>query len=407
MRKNTLELSQARRIALAAQGFSARHPKAAISRPHLARTLRQLGLFQIDSVNIVARAHYMPLFSRTGSYDTALIDQAIVKKPSLGFEYWAHEASLLPVKTQPFLRWRMAKAQEGHGIYKGLADFGRERRAFINQVLAEVERRGPVTAADIDGHRGTSGWWGWSEAKRALEWLFWAGLITTHSRGTNFERRYDIPERVLPAGIIALPTPTPHEAQRQLLEIAARALGVATRSDLRDYFRLSQNDTYPRIDELIEEGVLQPVEVSGWPQTAYLHREAKLPKQIKANALLAPFDPLVWERSRTERLFDFRYRLEIYTPAHKRVHGYYVFPFLLDERIVARVDLKADRKTGVLRILGAFDEPAAPPDTPARLVQSLQEMAAWLDLTQMEILSDSNEFSKKLKAAAEIAYKGQ
>ena len=400
---NTIGLPQARRIALAAQGFSVRRSQAPVSRQHLARVLRQVGLFQIDSVNIVTRAHYMPLFSRAGPYSTALLDRALSGKPRLGFEYWAHEASLLPLETQPLLRWRMSRAREGRGIYKGLAVFGREKRDFVNQVLAEVEKGGPMTAADIDGHRGTTGWWEWSEAKRALEWLFWAGLVTTHSRGPNFERRYDLPERVFPPAITAAPTPEPRDAQRNLMEIAARALGIATRSDLRDYFRLAPDDAYPRIDELVEDGVLLPVQVKGWTQTAYLHREARTPRQVNTAGLLAPFDPLVWERSRAERLFDFRYRLEIYTPAHKRVHGYYVFPFLLGDRIVARVDLKADRKAGILRVLGAYDEPAAPAETPAHLKSSLQDMAAWLGLERVDIEANGNEFSRRLKIAVHEA----
>lgn len=401
MAQDTIGLPQARRIALAAQGFAARRSQAPVSRQHLARVLRQLGLFQIDSVNIVTRAHYMPLFSRAGPYATTLVDRALSNRPRLGFEYWAHEASLLPLETQPLLRWRMARAREGRGIYKGLALFGKEKRSFIDQVQAEVERGGPITAAGIDGHRGTTGWWEWSDAKRALEWLFWAGFVTTHSRGPNFERLYDLPERVFPSAITTAPTPAPCDAQRSLIEIAARALGIATRGDLRDYFRLAPDDAYPRIDELIEDGVLLPMRVKGWSQTAYLHREARIPRRINAASLLAPFDPLIWERSRTERLFGFRYRLEIYTPAHKRMHGYYVFPFLLDERIVARVDLKADRKAGILRVLGAYDEPDAPPnalmETPARLGNSLRDMALWLGLDGVDMVTDRNEFSHRLK----------
>jgi len=295
----------------------------------------------------------------------------------------------------------MAAAREGHGIYRRLAAFGEEKKNFIRLVLTEVDRRGPLTTSDIDGHRHTPGWWGWSEAKLALEWLFWAGLITTHSRGPTFERRYDIPERVFPASILDTPTPEPHEAHRQLLAIAARAMGVATRSDLRDYFRLSPAVAYPRIDELVEDGVLMPVKVKGWPQDGLLHRDARMPRRINAAALLAPFDPLIWERSRVERLFGFRYRLEIYTPAEKREHGYYVFPFLLGDRLVARVDLKADRNQRILRVLNCLDEAGAPQETAERLAEALHSMATWLGLEQVDVAENGNDFPRRLKAAVE------
>lgn len=385
-RGEKLTRRQVRRIALAAQGFADPAPRGAITRRHLARVLSRTGLFQIDSVNVLTRAHYMPLFSRIGPYPAALLERAAWRRPRALFEYWAHEASLLPVETQPLLRWRMARAEAGEGIYGRLAAFGRERRAFIETVLGEVERRGPLAASDIDGHTGTSGWWAWSEVKHALEWLFWAGHITTHSRRPSFERLYDLPERVLPPAVLATPTPRPEDAQRALVEIAARALGVATARDLRDYFRLPPGDCHPRIAELVEEGVLEPVRVEGWPQQAYLHRDARLPRRVRARALLAPFDPLVWERGRAERLFDFRYRIEIYTPAQKRVHGYYVLPFLLGERIVARVDLKADRQAGRLRVQAAHAEAAAPAHTAEALLAALHEMAGWLGLAEVEVV---------------------
>jgi len=403
--RDTIGLAQARRIALAAQGFGTRpRPEGAEpTRQHIVRVLQRLGAFQIDSVNVVTRAHYMPAFSRLGPYPAQLVDASLSRKPRRAFEYWAHEASLLPAEVHPLLRWRMEEGRAGRGIYKGLATFGREMRDFIDQVLAEVERNGPLTAAAIEGHRGASGWWQWSEAKRALEWLFWAGLVTTHSRGPNFERLYDIPDRVMPREILALPTPEPREAKRGLIERAARALGIATRSDLRDYFRLRPDDAYPRIEELVEDGTLFPVRVEGWSQTAYLHREARTPRKVRAAALLAPFDPLIWERSRVERLFDFRYRLGIYTPVHNRVHGYYVFPFLLDDQLVARVDLKADRKAGVLRVLSAHPEDDAPDETPARLAAELGRMAAWLGLERAEMSGRDCPFAQRLARALEDA----
>ncbi|WP_265519579.1 winged helix-turn-helix domain-containing protein [Nitratireductor luteus] len=390
---------RARRIALAAQGFAARKPAGQVERRHLLRVLDHTGLFQIDSVNVAQRAQYMPAFSRLGAYDTAILDRAQSRRPRALFEYWAHEASLLPVEMEPLLRWRMQRAREGRGIYGGLATFGRERRAVIDEVLREVDRNGPLAAADIDGHKGASGWWEWSEPKRALEWLFWAGLVTTHSRGPNFERLYDLPERVLPPHITSRPTPSPADAQRKLMEIAARAHGVATASDLRDYFRLAPDDAHPRVDELVEEGMLVPVTVKGWAKQAYLHRDARLPRKVDVRALLAPFDPLIWERSRTERLFDFHYRIEIYTPAEKRVYGYYVFPFVMGERIVARVDLKADRQGGALQVQSAFAESNAPPETAVELFEELAQMASWLGLERVEI-RDRGDLASDLKAAA-------
>ncbi|MDN2564849.1 winged helix-turn-helix domain-containing protein [Aquibium sp. A9E412] len=381
----TLSPAMARRIALAAQGFADRRPRTAVARRHLMSAIGRTGLLQIDSVNVVSRAHYLPLFSRLGPYPTALLDRAAQRRPRALFEYWAHEASLLPVALQPLMRWRMARAADGHGIYAGLARFGRERRGFVAEVLARVAAEGPLAASDIETAPGRSGWWEWGEAKRALEWLFWAGKVTTHARRASFERVYDLPERVLPEAVLGAPTPSADDAQRALVEIAARAHGVATASDLRDYFRLAPAETRARIAELVEDGVLVPVAVGGWQHPAYLHRAARLPRRIARNALLAPFDPVVWERNRCERLFGFRYRLEIYTPAERRVHGYYVLPFLMGDRLVARVDLKADRQAGTLRVRAAHGEATAPAATAPALRAELARMATWLGLERVAV----------------------
>ena len=368
----------ARRIALAAQGFG-RSPPAAPGRRHVRDLVRKLGVVQIDSVNVVVRTHYLPGFSRLGAYPReALEAEAWGSRRGL-FEYWGHEASLMPVEAQPLLRWRMARAEAGE-MWSGLARFGRERRAYIDEVLKEIERRGPVTGADFnDAPRGAAGWWSWSDGKRALEWLFWAGRITTRTR-RGFERVYDLTERALPARILNLPTPDEADAQRELVRIAARALGVATQADLRDYFRLPLADARARVAELVEAGELTPVAVKGWRQPAFLAPGAKRPRKVAAAALLSPFDNLIWTRDRTERLFGTRVRLEIYTPAHKRTHGYYVLPFLEDETITARVDLKADRQAGVLRVQAAWREPDATAQTAERLAAELRRMAGWLDL---------------------------
>ena len=380
----TLSPKTARRIALAAQGFGRTRP-AAPGRSHVRDVARRLGVIQIDSVNVVTRTHYLPAFSRLGDYPReALETEAWGPRRSL-FEYWGHEASLLPLETQPLLRWRMARAQDG-AMWTGLSRFGREKRDYIDGVLAEIERRGPVTGGDFaEGPRGAPGWWSWSDGKRALEWLFWAGLITTKTRN-GFERVYDLTERALPARIIGLPTPDEAEAQRELVRISARAMGAATAADLRDYFRLPLTDARERIAELVEAGELTPVSIKGWRQPAYLAAGAKTPRKVVGAALLSPFGNLIWTRDRTERLFGVKVRLEIYTPADKRAHGYYVLPFLEDEAITARVDLKSDRKAGVLLVQAAWREPDATADTPARLAAELRRMAAWLGLERVEVV---------------------
>lgn len=380
-----LSAAQARRIALAAQGFGRRRPTAP-RRRHLTETMGRLGVVQIDSVNVVSRTHYLPFFSRLGPYPRdALEDLAWGKRPQF-FEYWAHEASLLPLSTQPLLRWRMGDAAEGVGVWKGIARFLRDHPALMERAVAAIGERGPLTASELElGARGAGGWWGWSDAKRAAECLFWIGRLTTATRRATFERVYGLPREVLPRNVHGAPTPSREDAQRDLLRIAARAQGVATERDLRDYFRMGPADTRARIGELVEAGELIPVIVRGWDRTAYLDPSARKPRRIAASALLSPFDNLIWFRERTERLFGVRVRLEIYTPAQKRVHGYYVLPFLEDEAITARVDLKADRKAGVLRVMAAHAEPQATTQTAARLACELRLMAGWLGLGKVAV----------------------
>ncbi len=383
--RETIPLPLARRIALAAQGFGDGRPATPIGVRQFNRAVGRLGLLQIDSVSAVVRAHYMPLFSRLGPYPMGLLEEAASRRPRRLFEYWAHEASFLPVEMWPLFRWRMEDAAAGRGIYKGIAAFGREKSAFVEEIFEEVRRRGPVAASDIEGHKGSGGWWGWSEAKHAFEWLFWVGRITTASR-RGFERLYDLPERVIPKEILALPVPSGPDAQRELLRIGARALGIGTAACIRDYFRQSPEAARAHLPELVEAGEIRPIAVKGWShQTVYIHKDARAPRRIEARALLAPFDPLVFERTRAERLFDFRYRIEIYTPAGKRTHGYYVLPFLLNEAIVARADIKADRPAGVLRVHAAFAEPHAPRETAAELAEELRLLAGWLQLEAIEV----------------------
>jgi uncharacterized protein YcaQ len=400
--KEKISLRTARRIALAAQGFADPAPAGPVNRRHLQRVLSRTGLFQIDSVSAVVRAHYMPLYSRLGPYPMALLDDAGAGRRRLLFEYWAHEASLLPIDLWPLMQWRMERAGRGEEMYLGLARWGREKTAFIEEIFQEVAARGPIAASAIEGHKGKGGWWGWSDAKAAFEWLFWAGRITTHSR-RGFERLYDLPERVLPTAILDLPVPSPEEAHRELLRISARAHGVATYADLRDYFRLAPEDTKIAIRQLVEAGDLLPVGVEGWSKPAWLHKDARVPRKIEARALLAPFDPVVFERTRSENLFGFRYRIEIYTPAEKRQYGYYVLPFLLGDTVVARVDLRADRPAGVLRVHAAFAEAHAPADTAAHLLDELGRMRGWLELERLEITPGGDLGPALLDAAGRTA----
>lgn len=378
-RRDTLSLPQARRIALAAQGFADPAPRGTPGARQLRRVLDRLNVFQVDSVNVVVRAHYMPAYSRLGGYPMSALDRLAGQAPRDLFEYWGHEASLLPVRLQPHLRWRMALGHQW-----GVVRWAREHPGFVRWVLDEVRDKGPLTAREIehDAPRRKDHWgWNWSDVKKALECLFWEGQVTAARRNGSFERVYDLPERVLPAEVVNAPTPDPAEAHRELVRTAARSLGVATESDLKDYYRLKTAPARAAIGELVEAGELIEVTVAGWRQPAYLDPSARLPRRVNAAALISPFDPLIWERARTERLFGFRYRIEIYVPAPKRVHGYYVLPFLMDEQLTARVDLKADRKARVLRIPAAWAEPDAPVEATAeRLAAELHRLAAWLGL---------------------------
>ena len=322
--------------------------------------IKRVGLIQIDSVNVLERAHYLPAFSRLGPYATELLDRASHRAPRRLFEYWGHEASLIPVELEPLLRWRMARADSE--AWGGMVRIQRERPDLVSSVLAQVAERGPIAASELEEKRPrrSGPWWDWSDSKRAMEWLFWSGQVSC-ARRRRFERLYDLPERVLPAEVLATPTPPEDEAQRELLRIAARSLGVAAERDLRDYFRLSAAESKLRVPELVENGDLIPVEVEGWGRTqGYLATGARIPRTVEARALLGPFDSLLWERSRVERIFGFQFRLEIYVPKPKRVYGYYVLPFLYGDRLVARVDLKADRAAGVLRARAVHLEPDAP-----------------------------------------------
>lgn len=400
MAHEQLSLAQARRIALAAQGFADPPPGGPPTRRHLRRVLGRIGLLQIDSVNVLQRAHYLPLYSRLGPYPTEMLDRAAYRRPHELFEYWGHEASLLPVRLHPYLRWRMANPHP----WGGIATLAREQPELIDWVRAEVARAGPLTASEIeaDARPRSDQWgWNWSATKTALEWLFYRGEVVVARRNTGFARLYDLPERVLPAEVLAAPDPAPADAYRELVGIAARALGVAAEVELRDYFRLPVLGARQAVRELVDAGELIPVAVQGWRPEAYLHREARLPRWIRASTLLSPFDPVVWERARTERLFGFRYRIEIYTPAAQRVHGYYVLPFLYGDRLVARLDLKADRTARVLRTPAAWAEPDLPGEALPALAAELHRLAGWLGLAEVA-LPEGGDLADQLGRALKV-----
>jgi uncharacterized protein len=388
----------ARRIALAAQGFAEQRPAGPVDVRRLRRMVDRLAVVQIDSVNVLSRSHYLPAFSRLGPYPRPILDALAGRRHEL-FEYWAHEASFLPVRLHPYLRWRMADAEQH--AWGSMVRIQRERPGYVQEILDRVREGGPLKASDLAEPRpdrpGTM--WNWHAGKVALEWLFYSGVLTARERTAGFERVYDLTERVLPRRVLAAPTPEPADAVRELVRTASRALGVATERDLRDYFRLKPAPARTAIAELAEAGELLPVEVTGWDTPAWLDPDARRPRWIRARALLSPFDSLVWERPRVERIFGFRYRLEIYTPAAKRVHGYYVLPFLLGDQLVARVDLKADRQSGVLRVQAAHAEEGAELGLAgAGLAEELRLMADWLELDDV-VVSDRGDLAAELARA--------
>jgi len=386
-----LTQAQARRVAIAAQGFA--EPRPAPGRAtmrHIQRVIDRVGIIQIDSVNVLTRSQYLPFFSRLGPYDTALLDRARDLPPRRLVEYWAHEASLIPPQTWALLNFRMNRALvESWG---GMQRVAVEHPDLVQAVFAEVTARGPLTSRQLESAlehdlpRDKSEWgWNWSLVKAAVEHLFWAGRISSAGRTSQFERRYASLERVLPKAVAALSIspdlrPSDEVAFRQLMLIAAMAHGVGTEQDLRDYFRLNPEQARPALVALVASGDLTPVSVDGWRRPAYLHKDARMPRTVHAEALLSPFDSLIWQRDRTLALFDFRYRLEIYVPAHLRVHGYYVLPFLFGDTLVGRVDLKADRAANVLRVQATHWEPGTPREARPALERHLADMASWLGL---------------------------
>ena len=392
MAPTQVSLAQARRISLAAQGFADPRPAGRVDRRHLRRALDRMGLIQIDSVNVLVRSQELPLFARLGPHPRSLIADATAAGEL--FEYWVHEACHVPTEHHPLHRWQMDSMHKWSKYW----DVHRRRPQYFDEVLARIDADGPVTSGDLSERVGKKGqWWDWDDAKVALEHLFWKGLVTATRRPNDFARVYDLTERVIPAEILARPALPEREARKEMLVLAARHHGVGTLADLVDYHRQKLTPCKPLIAELVEEGRVREVRVEGWEQPAYMHPEARTPRSIDACALLSPFDPVCWYRDRSERLFGFHYRIEIYTPAPKRVYGYYVLPILWGDALVGRADMKADRAAGVLRVQGAYTEPGVPAAAVADdLWPELERMASWLGLETVEV-HDRGELAPALR----------
>ena len=388
-----VSLASARRIALAAQGFASPRPSGRVDRRHLRKVLDHVGLIQIDSVNVLVRSQELPLFSRLGDHPRTLIPDATADGEL--FEYWCHEASHLPSSMHRLIRWRMEQARNGT-MWPGLQKFAKSKPKFVQEVRDRVYIDGPLVAGDVKTRSGPKGsWWDWDDGKVALEYLFWTGEITAQRRANDFARMYYAPHHVLPAAVLKEKTPTEQEARSELLLLAAKSLGIATASDLLDYHR--QRPVAKQVlAELVKQGELEQVRVEGWRDVAYMLPGAAKPRTVNTRALVSPFDSLVWCRPRIERLWDFHYRIEIYTPQAKRVYGYYVLPFVLGDRIVARVDLKADRHAGVLLVPGAYSEPDVDlKHVASELAAELKLMAQWLGLDAVKV-GDNGDLSSAL-----------
>lgn len=388
-----LSAEQARRLALSAQGLSATpsHRRAA-GAATLMRALTTMHLLQIDSVNVLTRSHYLPLFARVGHYRQPVLDQlTLAARTRRTFEYWGHEASFIPFELHPLLRWRMARARDGDGPYRQCLQLADEQPGYVAKILDFVRRNGPTRARDLPeaGMRRPE-WWSWSPGKTALEYLFWTGQVTCAQR-RGFERIYDVPERVVPGAILAAATPSEDDAIRQLVRLSADALGIATVRDLRDYFRLPLAPCRKAVGDLVESGELLPARVAGWSEDAYLSPRARLPARATPSALLSPFDPLVWNRDRARRLFAFDYRLEIYTPARKRRYGYYVLPWLHRGRLEGRVCLKSQRQDRVLQVNACHGENhGLTASSAAGLAAHLQGLARFLGLDEVKVAGAGN-----------------
>ncbi len=385
----------ARRIALGAQGFAAGRP-AAVGTRQLNLAIQRLGLLQLDSVNVFERSHYLPVFARLGPYDKTLLDRLTFARRGGYIEYWAHEAAVIPVDDWPLFRWRM---QEYRDYFARVGDdWMAANDETLTWLRAELAEKGPLPASkierDVEQRRGS--WWEWDDVKRGLERMFRLGEVVSGGR-TNFERTYALPEQVLPPEVLERDVPE-QEAKYQLLKRSAVAHGIGTLNDFADYYRIKQTRAKDALERLIDEGEVREVEVQGWGKKAYLHRDARTPRRIEAAALLSPFDPVVWERDRALRMFGFHYRIEIYTPAPKRVFGYYTLPMLIDDELVGRIDLKNDRQAKVLRVQSAWREEGAGPGIAERIVPALREIAAWQGCESIAVV-DRGDLARELAGA--------
>ena len=397
-----LSLAEARRIALAAQGFADPRPTGRVDRRHLRRIVDRMGVIQIDSVNVLVRSQELPLFARLGPHPRSLIADATAAGEL--FEYWVHAACHVPVDLHPLLRWKMAREHDWSKYW----DLMERRPGYIDEVLRRIDLDGPVVAGDLSERTGPKGaWWDWDDAKIALEHLFWKGLVTATRRASDFARVYDVAERVIPQRVLDMPDVPEPEARRRLLLLAARHHGVGTFDDLLDYHRQKKTDCRPILRELVADGSLREVRVEGWDEPAYLHPEARLPREVDALALLSPFDPVCWYRERASRLFGFDYRIEIYTPEAKRRYGYYVLPVLWGDSLVGRVDLKADRAAGALAVQASHTEPGVPGRALAEaLAGELWSMADWLGLGRI-VVADRGDLAAALRRSVDRYARGR
>ena len=393
-----ISIKQARNLALCGQGFDQNDSKP-VTKRRIMKAIRQTNMLQVDSVNVLTRAHYMPIFSRLGVYDPAMLDDIVWGKSRDRklFEYCGHEASMIPVEDYPLYRWRMEDAEQGKGTWGRIARIRHEKPELVTGILDHIERNGPVGSSDLEEKGASSSqWWGWSKTKTAMEYLFWSGQVMAQKRRSSFERIYDLPHRII-GDAAHDPAPDRLEAQSDLICKGIAAMGIATEADLRKYFRLPTADVKDCLVKLLEEGRLLRADVEGWKQAGYLCPNVNPRARAKPTCLMVPFDPVMWERDRVERIFGFNYRIEIYVPAEKRQYGYYVLPFMLNGEFVARVDLKSERKKGVLLVQGAhLEDGLAQGDVAGPLMEHLQRLATFLGLENGVEVVGNNAFSRYL-----------
>ena len=377
---DSLSPAAARRVALAAQGFGKPRP-ASVGTRQLNLLLQRLQVLQLDSVNVFERSHYLPAFARLGHYDKADLDRLLFGRSSGYTEYWAHVAALIPTGDWPLFRWRMDAMREKYGAP---GTWFAEHPEIIAWVKAELAANGPLRASQLEHEtgKGAGGWWGWSATKQALEYLWLFGEVVSAGR-ERFERTYALTEQRMPSHVLDAHV-AKDDAQRTLALQSVQALGIGTVSDIADVYRLRNDDTKARLGELVDAGAVVTVAVDGWKQPAFMLPGTVIPRSVTAAAFLSPFDPVVWERDRALRMFDFHYRIEIYTPEPKRQYGYYTLPVLVDDAIVGRIDLKNDRQNHVLRVQSAWREPHAPRGIEQRIVPLLEEVSLWQDHERVE-----------------------